>query len=203
SRNKIIFYLVARMNISRDLDRESYFTNFYNTRHINRPTTCNIRRHIRHNYIKSNISYAKIDPVFPILLTAYCDQPPGEAPKSIMFIPGLNNLRCKYSSNSVNNLTSYLLLNYFSIIFNMDNKKIISILNQKLNLEQIYVTGDNNHIKIIAIGDIFKGVNQVKRQQIIYKPLIDMILEKKIHALSITTYTKEEWKKNNKNNIKI
>ncbi|QCI16625.1 BolA family transcriptional regulator [Buchnera aphidicola (Aphis craccivora)] len=83
----------------------------------------------------------------------------------------------------------------------MDNKKIISILNQKLNLEQIYVTGDNNHIKIIAIGDIFKGVNQVKRQQIIYKPLIDMILEKKIHALSITTYTKEEWKKNNKNNI--
>lgn len=83
----------------------------------------------------------------------------------------------------------------------MDNKKIISILNQTLNLEQIYVTGDNNHIKIIAIGDIFKGINQVKRQQIIYKPLIDMILEKKIHALSITTYTKEEWKKNNKNNI--
>ncbi|QFQ32552.1 BolA family transcriptional regulator [Buchnera aphidicola (Aphis fabae)] len=82
----------------------------------------------------------------------------------------------------------------------MNNEKIISILNKKLNLEKIYVTGDNNHIKIIAVGDIFKGINEVKRQQIIYAPLIDKIIENKIHALSIKTYTKEEWKKNNKNN---
>ncbi|QCI18353.1 BolA family transcriptional regulator [Buchnera aphidicola (Aphis nasturtii)] len=81
----------------------------------------------------------------------------------------------------------------------MNNEKIISILNQKLTLEKIYATGDSNHIKIIAVGDIFKGMNQVKRQQIIYSPLINMIIEKKIHAVSITTYTIEEWKKNKKN----
>ncbi|QFQ32205.1 BolA family protein [Buchnera aphidicola] len=81
----------------------------------------------------------------------------------------------------------------------MNNEKIISILNKKLNLEKIYATGDNNHIKIIAVGDIFKGISQVKRQQIIYAPLISMITEKKIHALSITTYTTEEWKKKQKN----
>lgn len=83
----------------------------------------------------------------------------------------------------------------------MNNEKIISILNQKLNLEKISVTGDDSHIKIIAVGNIFKGINQVKRQQIIYTPLIDMITQKKIHALSISTYTKEEWQKNKKNNL--
>ncbi|QCI17200.1 BolA family transcriptional regulator [Buchnera aphidicola (Aphis helianthi)] len=80
----------------------------------------------------------------------------------------------------------------------MNNEQIISILNKKLNLKEIYITGDSNHIKIIAIGDIFKGNSQVKRQQIIYAPLIDIITEKKIHALSITTYTIDEWKKTKK-----
>ena len=83
----------------------------------------------------------------------------------------------------------------------MNNKKIESLLNKKINLEKIYVTGDNNHIKIIAVGDIFKDINEVKRQQIIYSPLLDIITEKKIHALSITTYTKKEWEKNKKNNL--
>lgn len=83
----------------------------------------------------------------------------------------------------------------------MNTKTIISILNKKLTLEKIYVTGDNNHIKIIAIGDIFQGISQMKKQQIIYAPLIDIITEKKIHAVSIETYTKEEWKKNKTTNI--
>ncbi|CAL4324190.1 Acid stress protein IbaG [Buchnera aphidicola (Protaphis terricola)] len=77
----------------------------------------------------------------------------------------------------------------------MNNKKIKSILNEQLNLNKIYVKGDNNHIQIIAIGDIFKNTSQVKRQQIIYSPLISMIQENKIHAISITTYTLKEWEK--------
>lgn len=79
----------------------------------------------------------------------------------------------------------------------MNNKKITSLLIAQLNLEEAYVTGDNNHIKIIAIGNIFKNISQVKRQQIVYIPLIDMIKEKHIHAVSIIPYTLEEWKKNN------
>lgn len=68
---------------------------------------------------------------------------------------------------------------------------------KELNLTQAYITGDNNHIKIIAIGNIFKEMSQVKRQQIVYKPLINMITEKNLHAISIISYTDEEWDKNN------
>ncbi|AEO08730.1 putative DNA-binding transcriptional regulator [Buchnera aphidicola str. Ak (Acyrthosiphon kondoi)] len=80
----------------------------------------------------------------------------------------------------------------------MNNQDITSLLINKLNLEKAYVTGDTNHIKIIVIGNLFKDMSQVKRQQIVYTPLIKMITEKHIHAVSIMSYTPEEWKKNKK-----
>lgn len=80
----------------------------------------------------------------------------------------------------------------------MNKKKITSLLIQQLHLSEAIVTGDNNHIKVIAIGNIFKGMSAVKRQQMIYAPLTKMIIEKKVHSVSIISYTPEEWKKNNK-----
>lgn len=77
-------------------------------------------------------------------------------------------------------------------------KEITIILEKKLNLKKIYVTGDSNHIKIIAVSNIFKNVSPVERQKMIYKPLISMITNKKIHAVSIVSYTSNEWKINNK-----
>ncbi|QCI22828.1 BolA family protein [Buchnera aphidicola] len=82
----------------------------------------------------------------------------------------------------------------------MENQDIKLLLSTKLNLKKTYITGDRNFIKITAIGDIFKGRTQVKRQQIVYTPLINMIKEKHIHAVSITAYTPEEWEKNDKKN---
>ncbi|QCI24441.1 BolA/IbaG family iron-sulfur metabolism protein [Buchnera aphidicola (Muscaphis stroyani)] len=75
------------------------------------------------------------------------------------------------------------------------DKKIKSLLFNKWNLKEIHVTGDENHFKIIAVGSVFKGKSTVKRQQMIYEPLIDLITQKKIHAVSIVAYTFEEWEK--------
>ncbi|QCI16053.1 BolA family protein [Buchnera aphidicola] len=81
----------------------------------------------------------------------------------------------------------------------MDNQEIKKLIIKELNLTETYITGDENHIKIVAIGEVFRGVSQVKRQQMVYIPLINMITEKHIHAVSIITHTPEEWKKNKKN----
>ncbi|HMI76813.1 MAG TPA: BolA/IbaG family iron-sulfur metabolism protein [Buchnera sp. (in: enterobacteria)] len=78
----------------------------------------------------------------------------------------------------------------------MDIKKIKKLLLEKLSLQDIYVTGDSNHIDIIAIGNIFINMNEVQKQQTIYTPLMKYILEKKIHAISIKTYSIESWNKN-------
>lgn len=77
----------------------------------------------------------------------------------------------------------------------MQNKKIETLLKNALSLKEIYVTGDSNHINIIAVGEIFTGMSEVKRQQSIYTPLISDIIEKKIHAVSIRSYTPKEWNK--------
>ncbi|ANZ22589.1 hypothetical protein ATN01_01905 [Buchnera aphidicola (Diuraphis noxia)] len=82
----------------------------------------------------------------------------------------------------------------------MNNQKIKSLLKTELNLTETYVTGDNNHIKIIVIGDIFIGMSEVQRQKIVYTPLMKMITKQHIHAISIFSYTCKEWKKHNKHN---
>lgn len=80
-----------------------------------------------------------------------------------------------------------------------DNEKIKSLLIEKLDLKQAFIVGDNNHIKITAIGDIFIGITSVKRQKMVYAPLIKMITKQKIHAVSIFCYTLKEWEKNTNN----
>ncbi|QNS02054.1 MAG: BolA/IbaG family iron-sulfur metabolism protein [Buchnera aphidicola (Pentalonia nigronervosa)] len=79
----------------------------------------------------------------------------------------------------------------------MNAKQIKLLLIEKLKLDNVHISGDKNHFKIIAIGDIFKNIRPVERQKMIYTPLQDMIRKKYIHAISIYTYTSHEWKKNN------
>lgn len=75
----------------------------------------------------------------------------------------------------------------------MNNEKIKSILLDKLQLHKLYVTGNTYHIKIVAIGDVFIGLNSLEKQQIIYKPLKNYIINNIIHSISIKSYTLKEW----------
>ncbi|AAO27067.1 YrbA [Buchnera aphidicola str. Bp (Baizongia pistaciae)] len=71
---------------------------------------------------------------------------------------------------------------------------IKSLLKKKIPLTVIHVTGDNKHINITAVSDIFNNINTLRRQQIIYKPLMPYIINKTLHAISIKTYSLQEWK---------
>ncbi|CAL4322215.1 BolA family protein [Buchnera aphidicola] len=77
----------------------------------------------------------------------------------------------------------------------MNTLEIESCIKKAVELNNIYIIGDLNHIKIIAIGNIFIGMNNVQKQQIIYKPITKYIMKKKIHAISIYTFTLKEWEK--------
>ncbi|BAH83020.1 BolA family protein [Candidatus Ishikawella capsulata] len=77
----------------------------------------------------------------------------------------------------------------------MTNSEIKSLLISELNLQEVYVSGENNHFEIIAVDEKFKNLTSLEKQQIIYKPLVSFILNKKIHAVSIRTYTPSEWVK--------
>jgi acid stress-induced BolA-like protein IbaG/YrbA len=74
-------------------------------------------------------------------------------------------------------------------------KKIKKILLKKLNLNYLKIIKKENYYKIIAVGSIFEKKNEVDRQKIIYSVLLKYILNNKIHAISIKSYSINEWKK--------
>ncbi|WWO95169.1 MAG: BolA/IbaG family iron-sulfur metabolism protein [Candidatus Dasytiphilus stammeri] len=75
----------------------------------------------------------------------------------------------------------------------METTDIKKILLKEICLKELYVEGHNKHFRIIAISDIFKKLNPVEKQQYIYYPLMKYITNNDIHAISIKTYTPEEW----------
>ncbi|XBC39586.1 MAG: BolA/IbaG family iron-sulfur metabolism protein [Buchnera aphidicola (Chaetogeoica yunlongensis)] len=76
-------------------------------------------------------------------------------------------------------------------------KTIKNLLKKKLSPHIIHVTGNSNHINIFIVSDIFHNMKELKRQQIIYEPLTPYIQNKTLHAISIKTYSLQEYKQHN------
>jgi len=71
-----------------------------------------------------------------------------------------------------------------------DIKKIIA---GGINCNQLDVLGDDGaHFEALIISDDFKSLNRVKRHQLVYQALGDLMNEK-IHALSLKLYDLSEW----------
>lgn len=60
---------------------------------------------------------------------------------------------------------------------------------------EVVVTGDGSHFEATVIGNIFESLSPVKKQQTVYATVKEHITSGTIHALSIKTYTPEEWVK--------
>jgi len=58
---------------------------------------------------------------------------------------------------------------------------------------QIEVQNEGNRFLVVAVGERFSDLNRVKRQQLIYSHLEDLLAEGTIHALTIRAMTPEEW----------
>lgn len=54
---------------------------------------------------------------------------------------------------------------------------------------------DNTHFEAIVISEDFTGKTTVKQHQMVYAVLGDSIQSNAIHALSLKTYTPQEWEK--------
>ncbi len=59
---------------------------------------------------------------------------------------------------------------------------------------EIEMDGDGTHFTAIIVSDEFAGKNMVQQHQLVYRALGDK-MGTDIHALSIQTFTPEEWQK--------
>ena len=80
----------------------------------------------------------------------------------------------------------------------MELQEIESVLREALSLSFVNVQGDGSHFQVIAVGDCFDGATRIKRQKMIYGPLQEHISSGEMHALTIKTFTEEQWQQDKK-----
>jgi len=77
-------------------------------------------------------------------------------------------------------------------VFLMDAEQVKALLMAGLANCDIEVSGEGNHFNISVVGDVFEGLNAVKKQQLVYAVLNDAIADGSIHAVNMKTLTRAE-----------
>ncbi|MCG9712468.1 BolA family transcriptional regulator [Shewanella insulae] len=77
----------------------------------------------------------------------------------------------------------------------MECNEIEQLLSQALALDEVHVSQDGTHYKIVAVGECFDGVSRVKQQQMIYGPLMEHVTSGALHAITINAFTPTQWKR--------
>ena len=75
----------------------------------------------------------------------------------------------------------------------MQPSDIKALLETRLEDCEFHIQGEGCNFQVIAIGERFDGLSAVKRQQLIYGALSSEIASGAVHAVSIKTYTPEQW----------
>ncbi len=76
----------------------------------------------------------------------------------------------------------------------MQTNEIKEIIEEGIPGSYVLMEGDGTHFQAIVISDLFKGKTMIQQHQMVYKTLGDKV-GADIHALSIKSYTQDEWDK--------
>ncbi len=71
-------------------------------------------------------------------------------------------------------------------------EEVKSYIQESLLCEFVDVRGDGQHFEAIIVSAAFRGKSRVQQHQIVYRALGNRMQEE-IHALSMKTYSPEEW----------
>lgn len=56
------------------------------------------------------------------------------------------------------------------------------------------LTGGNDHYQVVVVSNQFEGKSLVQRHQLVYRSLQQAMSSDAIHALTMKTYTPQDWK---------
>ena len=65
-------------------------------------------------------------------------------------------------------------------------------IEQGMTCEFVHVVGDGEHFEAIIVSNEFAGKSRVQQHQVVYRALGDR-MKSEIHALSMKTFTPEQW----------
>lgn len=70
---------------------------------------------------------------------------------------------------------------------------IETYIQEGLDCAHIRIQGDGHHFEAVIVSAEFAGKNRVQRQQRVYQTIKARLDSGEIHALSMKTFTPEEW----------
>ncbi len=57
----------------------------------------------------------------------------------------------------------------------------------------VEVTGDGRHFSAVVVSEVFDGKNMIAQHRLVYAALGDRFDTEAVHALSLKTYTPQQW----------
>ncbi len=75
----------------------------------------------------------------------------------------------------------------------MTAQELQNIIAASLNCEHLEVSGDGRHWSAVIVSPEFEGKRAIARHQKVYATLGERIKTDEVHALSMKTYTPQEW----------
>ncbi|MFD2165027.1 BolA family protein [Thalassotalea euphylliae] len=85
----------------------------------------------------------------------------------------------------------------------MEVSDIEQMIKDAIELDELHVAFDGSQCKVIAVADMFGELSRVKRQQAIYGPLSPAISDGRIHAVTIKTFTPDQWQRDKMFNLPL
>ena len=76
----------------------------------------------------------------------------------------------------------------------MDPKEIETMIENGMSGSTVNVEGDGTHFDAVIVSEDFEGKTLLERHKLVYSVLGEAMKER-IHALSLKTYTPEQWEK--------
>lgn len=75
----------------------------------------------------------------------------------------------------------------------MHPETVKQLIENGLSQTQAFVEGDGAHFTAMVICPAFSGMTRVAKQQLVYDTVRKQLMDGTLHALSLKTFTPEEW----------
>lgn len=75
----------------------------------------------------------------------------------------------------------------------METETVKRLIEQGIPDAQVDVSGDGSHFDAIVVSAVFDGKSLLQRQRMVMATVQPQIASGELHALSIKTYTPQQW----------
>ena len=75
----------------------------------------------------------------------------------------------------------------------MENEQVEALISAGMPGAKVTVTGDGRHFEATVVSDVFEGKTLIQRHRMVMDTVKAQIASDELHALSIKTYTPEQW----------